>query len=76
MFNFKETMNITRKLPLGVQSFKVLRNDRYLYVDKTGYLFRLVQSGRVYFLKAELHGKSILCCILILTRDSMIHFKV
>ena len=60
MFNFKETMNITRKLPLGVQSFKVLRNDRYLYVDKTGYLFRLVQSGRVYFLsRPRRFGKSL-----------------
>lgn len=43
-------MDFTRKLPIGVQSFKVLREDRYLYVDKTDYLFRLVQSGRVYFL--------------------------
>ena len=40
-------MNISRKLPIGVQSFKVLREDHYLYVDKTQYLFRLVQSGRV-----------------------------
>ena len=43
-------MNTPRKLPLGVQSFKVLRTDHYLYVDKTDYLFRLVQGGRVYFL--------------------------
>lgn len=40
-------MNISRKLPIGVQSFKVLREDHYLYVDKPEYLFRLVQSGRV-----------------------------
>ena len=43
-------MNISRKLPIGVQSFKVLREDHYLYVDKPEYLFRLVQSGQVYFL--------------------------
>ena len=53
-------MNITRKLPLGVQSFKVLRNDRYLYVDKTGYLAQLVTSSRVYFLsRPRRFGKSL-----------------
>ena len=53
-------MTITRKLPIGVQSFKVLRNDRYLYVDKTEYLWRLAQSGRVYFLsRPRRFGKSL-----------------
>jgi len=53
-------MNITRKLPIGVQSFKVLRNDRYLYVDKTAYLAQLVTSGRVYFLsRPRRFGKSL-----------------
>ena len=53
-------MNFSRKLPIGIQSFKVLRNDRYLYVDKTEYLFRLVQSGRVYFLsRPRRFGKSL-----------------
>ena len=53
-------MNITRKLPIGVQSFKVLRNDRYLYVDKTAYLFQLAMSGRVYFLsRPRRFGKSL-----------------
>ena len=53
-------MNTPRKLPIGVQSFKVLRNDHYLYVDKTDYLFRLVQGGRVYFLsRPRRFGKSL-----------------
>jgi len=53
-------MDFTRKLPIGVQSFKVLRNDRYLYVDKTAYLWRLAQSGRVYFLsRPRRFGKSL-----------------
>ena len=44
-------MNITRKLPIGVQSFKVLRNDRYLYVDKTAYIVQLVtRFGKSLFL--------------------------
>ena len=53
-------MNTPRKLPIGVQSFKVLRNDRYLYADKTKYLFQLVTSGRVYFLsRPRRFGKSL-----------------
>jgi len=53
-------MDFSRKLPIGVQSFKVLRNDRYLYVDKTEYLFRLAGSSRVYFLsRPRRFGKSL-----------------
>ena len=53
-------MNIPRKLPLGVQSFKVLRNDRYIYVDKTAYLAQLVTNSRVYFLnRPRRFGKSL-----------------
>ena len=53
-------MNTPRKLPIGVQSFKVLRNDRYLYVDKTKYLFQLVTGSRVYFLsRPRRFGKSL-----------------
>ena len=53
-------MNFPRKLPIGVQSFKVLRNDRYLYVDKTKYITRLVTSSRVYFLsRPRRFGKSL-----------------
>lgn len=50
-----------RKLPVGVQSFEVLRNGKYLYVDKTKYIWDLVQSGRVYFLsRPRRFGKSLL----------------
>ena len=53
-------MSISRKLPIGVQSFKVLRNDRYLYVDKTKYIAQLVASSRVYFLsRPRRFGKSL-----------------
>ena len=53
-------MSIPRKLPIGVQSFKVLRNDRYLYVDKTEYITQLVTSSRVYFLsRPRRFGKSL-----------------
>ena len=43
-------MKLTRILLIDIQSFKAVREDHYLYVDKPEYLFRLVQSGQVYFL--------------------------
>ena len=53
-------MNMIRKLPLGVQSFKDLREKGVLYVDKTEYLFRLVNSSKVYFLsRPRRFGKSL-----------------
>ena len=53
-------MNIPRKLPLGVQSFKDLREKGFLYVDKTEYLFRLANSSKVYFLsRPRRFGKSL-----------------
>ena len=53
-------MSFPRKLPIGVQSFKVLRTDRYLYVDKTKYIAQLVTSSRVYFLsRPRRFGKSL-----------------
>ena len=53
-------MDVSRKLPIGVQSFKVVRDDRYLYVDKTEYIAELVTGGRVYFLsRPRRFGKSL-----------------
>ena len=53
-------MNLTRKLPIGVQSFKDLREKNFLYVDKTAYIFRLVNANKVYFLsRPRRFGKSL-----------------
>ena len=52
---------IERKLPVGIQSFDQIRNGNYLYVDKTEYIWNLVQSGKVYFLsRPRRFGKSLL----------------
>jgi hypothetical protein len=40
----------TRKLPVGVQDFEDLRTRNCLYVDKTEYVYRLVNVGKSYFL--------------------------
>ncbi|MCQ2329907.1 MAG: ATP-binding protein [Paludibacteraceae bacterium] len=50
-----------RKLPIGVQDFESLRNDGYLYVDKTEQIHRLISTGRYYFLsRPRRFGKSML----------------
>jgi len=53
-------MNAPRKLPIGIQSFKDLREKKFLYVDKTAYLSRLVNNSKVYFLsRPRRFGKSL-----------------
>lgn len=50
-----------RKLPIGLQSFEDLRRNGYLYVDKTRYIWDLVQGGKTYFLsRPRRFGKSLL----------------
>ena len=38
------------KYPIGIQSFEVIREDGYVYVDKTALVYDLVKNGKVYFL--------------------------
>ena len=48
-------------LPVGVQNFESLIRDGYLYVDKTEQIWRLIHSGRHYFLaRPRRFGKSLL----------------
>lgn len=49
------------KYPIGIQSFKKLREDGYVYVDKTAFVYDLVTTGTVYFLsRPRRFGKSLL----------------
>jgi len=49
-----------KKLPIGIQNFAELINGDYLYVDKTSYLIRLIDRGKVYFLsRPRRFGKSL-----------------
>ena len=53
-------MNLTRKLPVGIQSFEKLRRDGYLYIDKTPFIWKLVQNSNPYFLsRPRRFGKSL-----------------
>ncbi len=52
---------MARKLPIGIQGFEGLRNDGYIYVDKTEYIYRLAHEGKPYFLsRPRRFGKSLL----------------
>lgn len=47
-------------LPIGIQTFSKLREADCLYVDKTGILQNLIESGSVYFLsRPRRFGKSL-----------------
>ncbi|MCY4148879.1 MAG: AAA family ATPase [Gammaproteobacteria bacterium] len=52
---------IRRTLPIGIQSFQVIRDSGCYYVDKTGLVRKLVDEGRNYFLsRPRRFGKSLL----------------
>ena len=49
-----------RKLPLGIQTFREIREDGCYYVDKTAWARRLVDEGKHYFLsRPRRFGKSL-----------------
>lgn len=48
------------KYPIGIQSFEDLRENGYVYVDKTSLIYRLVHTGKYYFLsRPRRFGKSL-----------------
>ncbi|MBK1650002.1 hypothetical protein CKO36_15715 [Rhabdochromatium marinum] len=50
-----------RKLPIGIQTFAKMREEGYYYVDKTGFIARLIDEGSFYFLsRPRRFGKSLL----------------
>ena len=54
-------MATLQNLPIGIQDFESLREDGYLYVDKTEQMWRLTHTGRYYFLsRPRRFGKSLL----------------
>ena len=51
-----------RRLPVGIQSFEVIRKGGYLYVDKTDMIWRLANRGKKYnyLSRPRRFGKSVL----------------
>ncbi len=56
-------MSITpprKKLPIGIQTFREIREDNYYYVDKTGFAQQLIEQGKYFFLsRPRRFGKSL-----------------
>ncbi len=49
-----------RRLPIGIQTFREVREDTCYYVDKTAYIRRLIDEGKHYFLsRPRRFGKSL-----------------
>lgn len=49
------------KYPIRIQDFMSIRNDGYVYVDKTALVYRLANEGKYYFLsRPRRFGKSLL----------------
>ena len=59
-----QTMN--RRLPIGIQDFVGIREEGYVYVDKTARIYELISgSGKAFFLsRPRRFGKSLLCSTL------------
>ena len=63
MFIFAGRFNnqiVMTKYPIGLQNFQGLREDGYVYVDKTAFVYELASSGKYYFLsRPRRFGKSL-----------------
>ncbi len=52
------------RLPIGIQDFTHLREEGYLYVDKTMYMMPLLEGGRFFLARPRRFGKSLLASTL------------
>ena len=49
-----------KKLPIGIQTFSEIITEGYVYVDKTGIAYNLIEKGKYYFLsRPRRFGKSL-----------------
>lgn len=52
---------MSKLYPIGIQSFEKIREQGYIYVDKTALIYQLVATGQYYFLsRPRRFGKSLL----------------
>lgn len=55
-----ENLTNMKKLPIGIQTFREIIFENYLYVDKTENIHRLLSSGKYYFIsRPRRFGKSL-----------------
>lgn len=52
--------DMKKKLPIGIQTFREIREDNCYYVDKTPFALKLIEQGKYYFLsRPRRFGKSL-----------------
>lgn len=50
-----------KKFPIGIQTFEDIRNNNFIYIDKTDLIYKLAHTGKFYFLsRPRRFGKSLL----------------
>jgi hypothetical protein len=53
-------MSHRKKLPIGIQTFREIREEGYYYVDKTAFALQMITQGKYYFLsRPRRFGKSL-----------------
>ena len=58
---YLQTESTIMKYPIGIQDFEKIRQDGFVYVDKTALVYDLVTNGTIYFLcRPRRFGKSLL----------------
>lgn len=53
-------MTVRKKYPIGIQTFRNLRNDGFLYIDKTDLVWDLAQKAVCFLSRPRRFGKSLL----------------
>jgi len=54
-------MATLKKLPIGIETFSEIREEDYLYIDKTSQIKQMLDEGKYYFLsRPRRFGKSML----------------
>lgn len=70
-------MTKLKKLPIGIQTFSEIREENYVYVDKTMQVKQLVDEGKYYFLsRPRRFGKSMLVSTLQSLFEGRHHLRV
>ncbi|MCL2116282.1 MAG: AAA family ATPase [Methanobrevibacter sp.] len=54
-----------KDLPISIETFSILRNNDYVYIDKTKYIHKMIKPGKKYFLsRPRRFGKSLLVSVM------------
>ena len=58
---FGDEVNVLKKLPIGIQTFRDIILNDFVYVDKTRQIYNLIRDAKYYFLsRPRRFGKSLL----------------